>query len=314
MMKELGIPPEKTIHTHPIKRTQDIEAGLEYGVKTFVVDSMHEIAKLALYRDHMNVLLRLSFRSLHVSADLSYRFGAPPEQAMEYLQAARDAGITVRGLCFHTGSNAMLPIKMVEAVRVSRQIFDLAAEEDIHMWTLDIGGGFPVPSHGAVLSAKSYAEPVLELLNAHFPDTEILAEPGRFISAHSMTLLSSVMGRSTRSGINWVTLDTGVYSGYSGNTYDAQEPILIPIQSLREAAISGEPLQSILAGSRGEPTFPTIVAGPTCDAGDVVRDGILLPELDTGDVLISPTMGAYSYAHMTSFNHFPPPRIVQARW
>ena len=39
LVKRLGIPAARCIHTHPIKRDSDIRTALEYGVTRFVVDN-----------------------------------------------------------------------------------------------------------------------------------------------------------------------------------------------------------------------------------------------------------------------------------
>jgi ornithine decarboxylase len=48
--------------------------------------------------------------------------------------------------------------------------------------------------------------------------------------------------------------------------------------------------------------------GPTCDSIDVICDCVELPELDIGDWLLFPQMGAYTIAAASSFNGFSPPQ------
>ncbi|XP_015421562.1 PREDICTED: antizyme inhibitor 2, partial [Myotis davidii] len=58
------------------------------------------------------------------------------------------------------------------------------------------------------------------------------------------------------------------------------------------------------------PLFPCILYGPTCDAFDTFfNEEVLLPELDVGDWLIFPSMGAYSSVMSSTFNGFPPASI-----
>src|SRR5574341_426768 len=53
------------------------------------------------------------------------------------------------------------------------------------------------------------------------------------------------------------------------------------------------------------------VFGPTCDALDVISMTEELPDdLQLGDLLYSPNIGAYSHASSTYFNGFPPAKIV----
>src|SRR5579859_2137389 len=39
LVERLGVAPERCIHTHPIKREQDIINATKYGVRTFVADN-----------------------------------------------------------------------------------------------------------------------------------------------------------------------------------------------------------------------------------------------------------------------------------
>jgi len=53
------------------------------------------------------------------------------------------------------------------------------------------------------------------------------------------------------------------------------------------------------------PTYPSVLAGPTCDSIDVISDKLELPKLDLGDLLVGREMGAYTQASATDFNFFP---------
>ena len=73
----MGLEPPKNslqkrcIHTHPIKRDQDIRNAVSFGVRTFVADNPDEIRKFARYTDSAELLLRVSFRSPGAVCDLS---------------------------------------------------------------------------------------------------------------------------------------------------------------------------------------------------------------------------------------------------
>ena len=50
----------------------------------------------------------------------------------------------------------------------------------------------------------------------NFPDTEIWAEPGRFMCGTVSNLITSVIGTQTRNGNQWYFLDDGLYGTFSG--------------------------------------------------------------------------------------------------
>jgi len=58
-------------------------------------------------------------------------------------------------------------------------------------------------------------------------DYTMFAEPGRFVVADCMTLLTSVVGSATRAGRTWHYLDDGLYGSYSNvMPEDVHPPIL----------------------------------------------------------------------------------------
>jgi ornithine decarboxylase len=105
------------------------------------------------------------------------------------------------------------------------------------------------------------------------------------------TAVSEIIGKAVRDGKLCYYMNDGVYHTYSGILFD--HCIYHP--------------QSFKKGPRQICT----VFGPTCDALDVVSMSEELPvDLKLGDLLYSKNIGAYSVASSTSFNGFPPAKIV----
>ena len=287
-----GVPSERTIHTHPIKRDSDIRDALAYGCKVFVVDNINELEKFIAYKDQAEILVRLSFRNKDAFADLSKKFGCSPEAAIDIISLAQQLGIRIKGLSFHVGSQSPNPTKYVEAINASTKVVKQVAELGLPaLSTLDIGGGFPVPYSADVLPIDVFCAPI-NIALAQLPETmQIIAEPGRFIVASSVTSVASVMGQATREGKTWYYLDDGVYGSFSGLMFDEAA---YPIDSAKQ---DGERFESVLAG-------------PTCDSIDVISDSIMLPKLNNGDLIISRMMGAYTLATATDFNFFKRAEVV----
>jgi ornithine decarboxylase len=82
-----------------------------------------------------------------------------------------------------------------------------------------------------------------------------------------------------------------LYGSFSGQLYDHA---LYPIEPLT---------------ARG-PRHPSVLAGPTCDSIDVIREDLPLPGLEVGDLLVGRMMGAYTAATATDFNFVPRARII----
>jgi ornithine decarboxylase len=293
LVRRLGVAAGRCIHTHPIKRDGDIRTALSYGVSHFVVDNPDELRKFAKYRNRVSLLIRVAFRSAEAVCDLSRKFGCSPESVPGLLSLASELRIRVAGLSFHAGSQAGSPQMHVEAIGVCRQLMSAAARQGHALSVLDIGGGFPIDyAKGPEgFSIEEFCAPIRRALDSIDPAVRIIGEPGRYIAAPCAISVSSVMGRAERDGRWWYYLDDGLYGSYSGQVFDhAKYPI--------------EPL------SASGPKFPSVLAGPTCDSIDVIREDIDLPKLGEGALVEGRIMGAYTWASATEFNFFPKTTVL----
>jgi ornithine decarboxylase len=292
LIKSQGVPPERCMHTHPIKREADIRAALRFGINTFVVDNPDEIRKFDPYRQRAELLLRVSFRDPSAVVDLSRKFGCEPAAVRPLLEVAREVGVTVGGLSFHVGSQVADPRKYVEAIGACGRIAAEARRDKLaDLDVLDIGGGFPVPYHGEQTSIGRFCSPIRRALSRLPRGIRIIAEPGRFIAAPAGTCITSVTGRAQREGRWWYYLDDGLYGSFSGQLYDHA---LYPLECLDHEG----------------PRQPCVLAGPTCDSIDVIREDFELPELKIGDLLVGRMMGAYTAASATDFNFLPRAKVI----
>jgi ornithine decarboxylase len=292
LVQRLGVDPRRCIHTHPIKREQDIRNALEFGVRTFVADNPDEVRKFARFADRSELLLRVSFRSPGAVCDLSRKFGCDPEDVLELAKLAAELGINVRGLSFHVGSQAPDASKHVEAIGACARLLAAARRQKLGSCdTLDIGGGFPIEYMQPVLDISRFCAPIRSALSKLPARVRVIAEPGRYIVGPSAIGVASVMGRAQREGHWWYYLDDGLYGSYSGQLYDHAR---YPVEPLRD---TGERL-------------PSVLAGPTCDSIDVIAENLMLPKLEAGDLIVGRAMGAYTWASASEFNFFPKATVV----
>src|SRR5256886_11674301 len=96
LVQRLSVAPERCIHSHPIKREQDIANALQFGVRLFVADNPDEVRKFARLGEAAQLLLRVSFRAPGAVCDLSRKFGCDPEDLLPLARLAADLGIGVR--------------------------------------------------------------------------------------------------------------------------------------------------------------------------------------------------------------------------
>jgi ornithine decarboxylase len=291
LVRRLGIEPQRCIHTHPIKRDSDIRTALAFGVSRFVVDNPDELRKFTKFRTRSSVLIRVSFRSPDARVDLSRKFGCEPAAVTELLRLAAQLRIPVDGLSFHAGSQASGPQMYVTAITTCAEIMNAANQSGHAMSLLDIGGGFPVDYLQRGTPIEEFCAPIRAALNDLPRSIRVIAEPGRYIAAPAAVAVSSVMGRALREGRWWYYLDDGLYGSYSGQVFDH----------------AAYPLETLVPA--GE-TFPSVLAGPTCDSIDVISESVQLPRLKAGDLVLARMMGAYTWASATEFNFFPKATVL----
>jgi ornithine decarboxylase len=289
-----GFAPEAMLHTHPCKTVRNLVDCYGLGIRWFIYDNAHELTKMAEHAPDAQLLLRLAMSSQSSVINLSAKFGAARHEALPLLKRAAQLGLNVRGLSFHVGSQCLSPDDFRSALDQTRRIWDQACAAGLRLEVLDIGGGMPAPYREAILSMEGYCQALSEALAATFGDLDvrIIAEPGRCLSAEAVTLVTSVIGKTVRGGRTWYIIDDGLYGSFSGKVFDHADFTLLA------------------EGADERPLHECIVAGPTCDSTDVVAHEQPLPELEIGELLLVPSMGAYTSASASGFNGLDIARAV----
>jgi len=283
---------DKIIYAHPIKADATLRE-LDPYKPLVTYDNAEEIRKIARHAPHAGLALRLKVPNTGAMVELSSKFGAAPGEAVDLILEADRAGLVVEGISFHVGSQTTNFENFVQAINLAASVFEEAkARGYTKMKLLDIGGGFPAPYDKSVKPFRELARKINAELDRLFPkDIQILAEPGRFLVATAGTAVSSIIGKAVRDGKLCYYIDDGVYHTFSGILFD-------------------HCTYHFGAFKKGATQICTVF-GPTCDALDVVSMSENLPaNLDRGDLLYSRNIGAYSIASSTTFNGFPPAKVV----
>jgi ornithine decarboxylase len=281
---------DKIIYANPIKAVETLQELDQY--KPLVTyDNHEEVIKIARYAPHSGLVLRLRVPNTGSMVELSSKFGALPGEAVDLIAFAHNNKLEVEGLSFHVGSQCTNPQNYVQALHLAAGIVAEAKSRGFDLKLLDIGGGFPAHYDDTVPAFKSLARTINAEIDRLFPRPfEILAEPGRFLVASACTAIAKIIGKAVRGGKLCYYLDDGVYHTFSGVIFDH---CTYHLKSFKKG-----------------PTQICSVFGPTCDALDTISLAEQLPDLELGELLYSENIGAYSAASSTSFNGFPPAKIV----
>ncbi len=292
--------PGAAIHfMHPVKSRGAIrEAWVVNGVRDFVLDTQAEMDKIlgeiggASLDAKPGLFVRLALPSSGAAINLSTKFGADVETAVELLRTARGFAGKL-GLSFHVGSQCMDPLAWREAMELAGIVI---ARAGVAVDVIDVGGGFPVaypeidpPPLGAFMAEIDAAFDKLNL-----PNTKLWAEPGRALVAGGGSVVVQVQLRKG----NMLYVNDGVYG------------------SLSDAGILGFrfPTKLIRAAKSaiGAPEAAFSLFGPTCDSADVMHGPFMLPDdVVEGDWIELGQLGAYGACLRTSFNGFDRAALVE---
>ena len=298
LLQQLGLPMDRCIHTNPIKKPVDIDIAYAAGIRTFVVENVCEAQKFAGRPADIELLVRLAFRNPAAKSDLSSKFGVEPTDAELLVKHVIAAGVQFAGFSFHVGSQSSSAEPYGTALRTTLDLISHVTDSlGVRARVIDIGGGFPVDYRDHMPTIDTIADVVHDTLGPARADFTLLAEPGRYLVADCMTLLSTVVGTAPRDGQVWHYLDDGVYGSYSNVMTEDVHPPILALRELIDDGVSCEPVT---------------LAGPTCDSADVIARDYPMPPLEVGDVVVSPMMGAYTSVTSSRFNGIPATPIVMS--
>lgn len=288
----LGVQPSRLLFANTVKRPDMLRRAKVRGVDFMTFDSEWELDKIARICPGARVLVRIKVPNVGSVVELSRKFGTDPADAIPLLVKALRMGLSPCGISFHVGSQCTEVRNYEEAFEMASIIFQDAKLKQLPLSIVDIGGGFPIPQRREDGDPFGRMAPVMrrEMDRLFDSGIRIIAEPGRALVGPAGTLAVRVIGRSIRENKNWYYLDDGVYGTLSGILFDH--------------------CKYEFRSDRRGPTRLSTLAGPTCDALDLVSVGEELPELDVGDFLVVPNIGAYSLASATDFNGMPRAKVV----
>jgi len=218
------------------------------------------------------------------------KFGMNGEEILRAARFCQEHHLPLKGLHFHLGSLLRDPTPVGSALEKALDLLTAAGADDD--WTLCPGGGLGVSYHEDDLpqpDIESYVRYVAEKLVTGCQQRGLLfprlhLEPGRSLVARAGVALYRV-GAVKRSGNRrWVLLDGGMADNPRPALYGARYSAL-PVRQPRRAA-----------------TGPAWLAGPYCESGDILIEGLPLPQIQPGDVIAVPVCGAYQLSMSSNYN------------
>ena len=269
------------------KSDEEIAMAVGRGLGLVVVDNADDVDRLeqtvpagraqdVLVRVIPNVTAETHAHVLTGHEDS--KFGLAPRDAARLIRRIeRSPRLRMQGLHVHVGSQILDVEPFAQSVAAAAALGEFPV--------FDLGGGLGArytyadepPGIGAYLDALTAAA------REHLPaQAELIVEPGRSMVAEAAATLYRVL-TVKRGGRTFVAVDGGMGDNL-------------------EVALYGQRFEATIADRPREKGERVTVVGRHCESGDVLIDGIELPEPRVGDLLAVPATGAYCFTMANNYN------------
>ncbi|MEY9968310.1 diaminopimelate decarboxylase [Streptacidiphilus sp. MAP12-16] len=301
-----GMPAGRVVFHGNNKSDAEIRRAVEWGVGCIVLDSFHELDRVAQAARRLGVRQAVMVRvkpGVDAETHASWatggertKFGlsmASGEAAEAVRRVLGEPALELVGLHSHIGSQIFdLDSFGTAAERMVGFLRAVEREHGVTIGKLDLGGGLGVRYLAGEREAPTPAE-LAEVLRATVPDdVRIALEPGRSIVA------------ATTVAVYEVGTVKGRYLSVDGGMSDNPRP-----------ATYGAAYTAVLASRASDTaTENYTVVGKHCETGDILVDGVHLPgDVRPGDLIAIPCSGAYQRSAASNYNQIPRPPVVAVR-
>jgi len=297
LAQQVGFSPQKICFSGVGKSISELEEAVEKEFFQISVESFGELERLAEICKSKSKICRIGLR-INPNVDFSahpyiktglrgHKFGFGEEELPLLLQFIHSHKlIHFQGLSMHLGSQIFDLDPLFRSIKHLKEIYEQLKREQYSLKVLDIGGGLAVDYQkfdfeGEKTRLKQFGQGLKNLLSGF--DGEVIAEPGRFLSARFGILCAKVEYIKKSPVKQFVILNSGMNHFLRPALYGAKHRIL-PIKK------SVGPRQ----------TYD--IVGPICETGDTVAKDCSLPQLKSGDWLAIADTGAYGFVMANQYN------------
>lgn len=304
------------------KSVHEIDRAVAEGIGLIIIDSFHEIARVANVAAARGVTQPVMIRvtpgvEAHTHEfiataheDVKFGFSISTGMAAEAVREVLAAGsLQLKGIHSHIGSQIFETSGFeVAAHRVVALLKEIKDEHGIELEQLDLGGGYGIAyvDGDDPMSADAIAESLASIVKSECAAAgialpHISIEPGRAIVGPSTVTLYTVGTTKT------VDLDGGTVRRYVSVDGGMSDNIRTALYGAEYSAVVANRLS-------GADKMLSRVVGKHCESGDIVVKDVDLPsDIGPGDLLITPATGAYGRSMASTYNHVPRPPVVAIR-
>jgi len=307
-----GIAGEKIYFHGNNKSAPELAMAIEHQC-TIMVDNWQELKTLVALASSLSpdsavkIMLRLTpgiechTHEYIRTGQIDSKFGFDPNNlnsVFEYVSENKQ--LNLLGLHAHIGSQIfeLQPHQDLAGVLMDWAI--AAQKYGLSIETINVGGGLGIcyteaddpPSIEEWV--KTVAEAMIAACKARNLDLpELIAEPGRSLIGSACVTAYTVGSMKVIPGIrNYVSIDGGMSDNPRPITYESV-------------------YRAIVANKMSAPLKDKVtIAGKHCESGDILIKDEILPQLESGDILVIMGTGAYNYSMASNYNRLTRPAAI----
>ena len=316
VIKESGFDLGQVVFHGNNKGIDELIYALDNGVGIIVVDNLTELKALdrLCSEKEMSVSIMLRINpdvETHTheyiqTSRVESKFGINIDDAAtieEALWISNHSGyLKLLGFHAHIGSSIteIAPYEKLIKTMVEFQN-NINNQYHLTLFDLNIGGGFGInyqKSDGA-LPINEMMKEIICLLEAHISSTNslinhVMIEPGRSIVGDAgITVYTVNQIKKTTGDKTYLFIDGGMTDNIRPALYQATYEVDI-VNKLHEKK------QNLVD-----------IVGKCCESGDIIRKNVLVPDTQSGDLLMVYDTGAYTYAMSSNYNNLTKPAMIR---
>ncbi|NKB58227.1 MAG: diaminopimelate decarboxylase [Alphaproteobacteria bacterium] len=288
-----GVPADRIIFSGVGKTRDELAFALAQNIHKINVESVPELqvlGELAANREveigiRVNPDVDAKTHEKISTGRADNKFGIDIGQAREiFAQARAMPGVTPVSVAVHIGSQLTDLAPLRAAYETVAELVAVLRSDGHNIDSLDLGGGLGIRYKDEVPPSMSdYARMVQETTGNL--GCQLFVEPGRMLVGNAGVLVTQVIYDKHSESRRFVIVDAAMNDLIRPALYDAYHLI-------RPAA---EP-------AAGTPQSAADIVGPICETGDTFTRNRQMPALQTGDLLVFDSAGAYGAVMSSTYN------------
>ncbi len=305
MSREQGVLPEKIHFSAPGKSENDIKTAMDCA--TIVADSIGEIERINKIATEKGIIAQIGVR---INPDFTFfgqwgdpsKFGIDQQllyRRIDFIKSLKN--VQVIGIHVHVRSQEL---RQAVLERYYENMLNLAVEVQdklgcvLQFVNLGSGIGIPYEKNDLPLDIPMLGKAMSGLVEAFrtkLPDTAFFIETGRFLVGPNGVYVTKVMDKKQSYDKNFVILQNTL-NGFARPSLSMMVRAYtedVHPNSYEPLFTSATPFEIIPLVQEKDLEEVTIV-GNLCTAADVIAKDVMLPIMNTGDVVLITNAGSYA--------------------